>query len=944
MTSTKKLHRHAMLATVSPMVLVLSGILAGPAAAVDRVNPAATTLPTGITLADGDSLTNSGTITNNGNPAVGGAANVTFILNTATGVVEAVGDFGIGVNGNLGSFENHGMVSTDTDAAVGIGGDLGTFLNTGTLFSSDNAGFGINGAMGTFTNSGTITGTNGPAAVFNGTTASFDNSGKLTSGTNWTTVFFEDGVAAFTNSGTIVNTGTGKGVEADLDNGAVGSFNNSGTITGGTGERGVGLFGTAFGVTSFANSGTITGMTNASVGIDGKVGSFTNSGTLTGGNWDAVFLGMGVDSFVNTSTGVIQNVDHNGNGGTGVGFNTGTTSGGLVKSFENHGTISGDATAADSAGVGFFDGGDPSAHVVGSFINTGTISGSGNGVSGNGGFGTFTNSGTIAGNLWQGVGTNGNVGTFTNTGTISSIQDYGLGIDGTVESFTNSGTIESKQSRGIRFGGDVTNFTNSGTVDGMDDGVRFNAALGTGSNSGTIISRSAAGPEGIRFNGTVGSFTNSGTIQGEKAIEFANGGNNVLINSGVLRGTGGEAVTFDGGDDLLTLQTGSQIFGAVEFRGGDDTVDVSGFSGSTLLKVFDLENVTPGDKLVYFDQPNDQLAVVEPVGVTQGSQAVSIDMATQLGNLVTPILDGALSGSSGGSVEPLGYMPTAPQTAADLAIIDPVAPAATAWATVIGGGSHDANPVSVSSLYGALIAGTHTMLAADTTVGVLGGVGVGRVDINTGGHTVDSTTGLAGLYGRHTAGVVDIDMSLLAGVAGQQSARQVIGAAGVETARADYASWFVSPSLGVAIPVLQTSDTDLDLVGRVSYVGGQVSGYSETGSSLNLTVGDQAIGLIDARIGLAAEWTADTSGDTVVNASGGLFAQTNVGTTTVPVSFLGQTQNAAVPGGTEIGLYGGLGFASQLNDAVRFTVGADAQWKFSGQLSGAMRAGLSADF
>ena len=45
-----------------------------------------------------------------------------------------------------------------------------------------------------------------------------------------------------------------------------------------------------------------------------------------------------------------------------------------------------------------------------------------------------------------------------------------------------------------------------------------------------------------------------------------------------------------------------------------------------------------------------------------------------------------------------------------------------------------------------------------------------------------------------------------------------------------------------------------------------------------------------------------------------------------------------------MGLYGGLGFASQLNDAVRFIAGADAQWKFSGPLSGAMRAGLSADF
>ncbi|NMA99672.1 MAG: hypothetical protein GX970_16475, partial [Phyllobacteriaceae bacterium] len=819
-------HRRAMYTTVSPVVLIMAGLFAGQANAVDHVVAAGETLPAGLVLADGDTLTNNGTITNPGGSGVEGLGDVGFILNSATGKVEAVGDWAIAINGNLGSFENHGSVTSDSIGALAVFGDLSSFLNTGTMATTGDVGVGVVGTVGTFNNSGTISSNFGPALIFQGAVGTLTNSGTLQSATNLTTVRFESSVGKFSNAGEILNNGTGVGVEANLNNGGVGSFENSGKIVAGAGQRGV----------SFYNNGN-------------KVGTFTNSGSIIGGNWEAVFIGGGVDKFVNTSTGVIQNTDASGTDGHGVSFNTGTTNGGAVVAFENHGKILGDPNG-DGNGVGFFEGVDPAAHQVGSFLNTGTISGAGNGVGAIGGFGSFTNSGTITSTTRTAVWSDGPNGTFTNSGTVSSAQGNGTSflldvdsyensgtisgfrngvtIDGAATSFNNSGTITGQERNGVWVGGDVDSFTNSGSITTSEGAaVAIDGTTSAFTNSGTLTSTYDAG---VYLGDATGPIINTGTIQGRVGVFLGGGGAQTFTNSGTIRAEDWDAIYFGGGDDVLRLQTGSKIFGAIAFEAGDDTVDVSGFVGNTLLQVYDLENLVKGDRLAYHDAANNELAVVEANGVVEGGQRGTINIATGINNILTPVLDGVLSGTSNGVIEPLGYMPTAPQTAADLAIIDPPAHSATAWATAIGGGSHDGAPVDVNSLYGALVAGTHTQLAPDTTLGVLGGVGSGRVNTNSGGQIVDSVTGIAGFYGRHDAGSIAFDFSLLGGISGNNSARELVALGAVETARASYSSWFISPSIGVAIPVLQLEDGEVDLVGKVSYVGGNVSGYTETGS------------------------------------------------------------------------------------------------------------------
>lgn len=151
------------------------------------------------------------------------------------------------------------------------------------------------------------------------------------------------------------------------------------------------------------------------------------------------------------------------------------------------------------------------------------------------------------------------------------------------------------------------------------------------------------------------------------------------------------------------------------------------------------------------------------------------------------------------------------------------------------------------------------------------------------------------------------------------------------------------PAVGVAVPALQLEAGEVDLVVRVSYVGGNVAVYSETDSALNLTVGDQGIGVVYERIGLNGAFNVDGA-DTMLTSNTDIFVQSNLGGTSVPVTFLGQNQNATAAGTTELSLYSGVGLSAKVSPSAALTAGADAQGHFSGQMSGTARAALVVDF
>ena len=923
----------------------------------------------GIVLSAGDSLTNSGTITNAGlavdypGPNTG---SIVFILNTETGTISSTGGAAIGINGAVGALTNRGVIFADGDLGIGsskgfgtvdnsgtitgdmafaTGGNVTSFINSGTLIGKTDNGIGIfdggaGGHLGTFTNSGaitghdngvyvehsvasfnnsgTITGLNNNGFATDGTVAVFNNSGSI-AGNNHGVGFFGNptkSVGTFINSGTI----TGTNSQAAVFDGAVDLFDNSGTIAG---NGGIGFFGGGLAsVGTFNNSGTISGSFDAGVIFDGPVDIFHNSGRIAGAGYQAVRFAQTLASFTNEAGGVIENLDGMGVNGdaAGVEFNSD------IAVFINHGIIRGDKVGnsqGESVGVAFYNG----PVVVGSILNTGTVTG-----------------------LDTGFKVDGSVGTFNNSGTISSIDQTTLQINGSVGSFVNSGNVSSANDRAIRFGGVVTNFANSGAIRSSVNGVQFDGGFVSASNTGTIISTAASNGFGVRVDEAGGVFTNSGTIEGSIAAigyNLNSSGANTVINAGILRGTDGRALSFDdgaSGDDLLKLLTGSVIVGDIDFGGGTDVLDFADFTGNAVLRAYGVDDIVAGNRLYYRD--NDDIAIIDPTAINSVGTIVAHDIGLQLQNVLASQLSSLATGAPEAELA-LNYGPAPVQSAAEMAIdAADTDPTRAVWGSLIAGGSRDDQPVAVSNLFGGLVAGSHALVSPNTTIGVLGSYIASGLDTNSGGQTVRSNTGVVGVYGHSEFGIVALDYSLLGGFSGHRSERHIAALGGAETATADYSSWFTSPSVGIAIPVLTNEKGEMRVTGRLSYVGGQVAGYSEAGSSANLTVGSQTVGLLDARLGLDGTiWGAPTAFGTVAfKANAGVFAQSNVSGSGTPVTLFGQTQTVAAAGTTTYGLYGGAGLTASIAANLDLIVSADGQFANDGLMVGAAKAGLNGSF
>src|SRR5690606_37797357 len=116
-------------------------------------------------------------------------------------------------------------------------------------------------------------------------------------------------------------------------------------------------------------------------------------------------------------------------------------------------------------------------------------------------------------------------------------------------------------------------------------------------------------------------------------------------------------------------------------------------------------------------------------------------------------------------------------------------------------------------------------------------------------------------------------------------------------------------SLGLELPVLVNEKGEVSLTASASYVGGQVAAYDESGSSMDLSVASQTIGVFDGRVGLKAETAISDNehGGVQLEGNAGLFGQSNFGSSSVAVSVLGQTVDAVMPNSSGYGVYAGIG-------------------------------------
>ncbi len=213
--------------------------------------------------------------------------------------------------------------------------------------------------------------------------------------------------------------------------------------------------------------------------------------------------------------------------------------------------------------------------------NTGTITGGdGDGVNIDDN-GTIINSGTITGGD-DGVQTEIG-GTVINTATgVITAAGEGVNVNQPDAVVINDGIIEAVDDA-INAGTNAT-ITNTGRITSTGDQDGVDLDFGTVTNSGLI--ESLGSEDGIDFDPSTeaSTVTNSGTIRGTIAINTdpADTGAQTVVNSGSLIGLGGTAVNLGAGDDVLVLQQGSVVEGAIEMGDGADTLEIA-YTGMEVL-------------------------------------------------------------------------------------------------------------------------------------------------------------------------------------------------------------------------------------------------------------------------------------------------------------------------------------------------------------------------
>lgn len=746
-------------------------------------------------------------------------------------------------------------------------------------------------------------------------------------GTNQTctnSVFLNNAAAAGisdTNTVTVTNTATG----------TIGIL--------GTGQNGIE---TIAGAANVTNNGAIAGATAILGHTDAVV---TNTGTISG-NTTAISALTGKATIDNS--GSISSAGITITGQTGI-------------SLTNSGTVTSTAGAAlvSSGNIGVTNSGTISSNSFTIFgngnitvANTGTISGRNAGIFANSGTSTLnvTNSGLISTNNGITIGGNGTTVNVVNSGTI---RDTGTGtaiVTSKNLNLSNSGTVTGFS------GVTATNLTlnNTGTISGTNVGIIQN---GTGNifNAGTISSTNFAliasngasvtntgaitgGVRGLSANGG-GTFVNSGSITGGQFAFSSNSGSASLTNSGTISSPQ-TAILFAGSNDLLTLQAGSRIIGAIQlgtadtvnFAGGNHNLTFNSLTGATVT------GTTP------FAVSGNQAAAIDTTPFAAQGRTLN-DFSREAAGAI-PLIPAGTSPGSG----PLAY-----------AAPDPSSRVNDAFAAIPGvvAGANDAmvfkNPTVVyedgsavwargfagqriqqadgplfrtaNLFYGGMIGGD-IRVRPDLRIGVFAGVGQTRTSIDfSGGLNSDVTFG--GLYAQYDAGATFLRAVLQAGGSNNFTTRTInnnLVAGGLETATASFNGWYINPELTIGQRVglgnLAGGSYTLTPTLRLRYLYGSYDGYTENGSTANLTMGSRSVSTVEERgeLKLTRTVTFSPSSQLASSIYGGFLGTQRAGDSAINAALLGQAIPFAAPGPANVwGGFGGLGLEWRTRNVTLFS-------------------------
>lgn len=754
-------------------------------------------------------VTNSGEMTSpeGGLTINQGSENIT-VNNEASGTISGTGGWsGITINTSDNTVINNAEGATISGEGSGSAGinvtdpdysgssPAGTIINNAGSIAGENAGIDLRyfyGASIVNQTTGSVEGGYGIYAYSSSGVLDIQNDGTITGDSNYG-IYIGNIVGA-----NISNTGWIYGLNTGID------------INGAT-------------EIAITNSGTVS--SNAHAIYAGSIGAFSliNSGTISSTGTDDLYYGVILDN-VNLATIV--------NSGTISSSLAGQDRGLRLNEVENATIVNSGSILGGYFGIEFL-GDDSSATIT----NTGTISGGVFGIWASDTDVTLSNAGTISGGVRSTYAESLNA---TNSGTITGGFDlaalneaiiYNSGtISGGISTnevntvdITNSGTISSA-SDGVSVTSAAFSLINSGTISGESDGVYVRESNGSIINSGTI----AGSDYGINADRVSLTITNSGTISGGTAsILFSEDGNTLNVLQGaVFNGVVNYNNTVD---NTTNFGTGSYSVGVANYDQTDNTINLNN-AHQTLI----LTNTNTGSGTVN----------VVDIGSTSMDSAVR-GYTNSVGNVLGSILSIDVGSSAGGSSEPtssgaLGYAEEKKPTGAAAAVQKLSDDTAVDrygnlfWIRAFGGQTFDNAKDTSSTNYG-VAAGVDRRFD-EGRFGVLAGYGriINKADDGSGKTT--GNTGFGGVYVRKDVGSVTLDASLIAGGIDNDSRREISGS---DPALGSFTGWYVSPEIAISQKHEFAPGWIFTPSARLRYTAGFYDGYTETGSTQNITYDDR---------------------------------------------------------------------------------------------------------
>jgi uncharacterized protein with beta-barrel porin domain len=646
------------------------------------------------------------------------------------------------------------------------------------------------------------------------------------------------------------------------------------------------------------NSGTAAApFTNTAAGVNQNA-TTTNSGTANGfaSETQAGGNATATNSGNNINNGMLAQTD---NGGNATATNSGSDTNGNVvaQTF-----ATGNATATNSGSIGDFNNSDFSTLQAVAFgtgnataTNSGTVVGGIAATTFGGGAAIATNSGNTAGGLVAATVAGGDA-TATNSGNVAAgIAALSGSGNATV---TNSGNSTGEMTpAGIITGGTLAiSLNGNATVTNSGSSSFLVAALSISGGNASVINSGAA-------NGGISIIANQG---GAKLTNVVGGR---VVGPILLGSLTGDIVNFQGGNWLQTIATQGPGTTSIN-TGGAPFVVVPTATGGIQVAVLDPTTFALADRsLTNFTGEISEMLEDRFAGMSTGPGGGALGFAGAPSSAVADQAQAAFSGipSVANSSVAMSYASSASRpvlgkaSAAGVPYYE-----TTIWASGFGGERHQRAdgvvlPTDDTAFGGAM--GVDRTLGSNLRLGAFVGAGASREAVDLNVQTIDATYVFGGAYGRFDWISQYLDFSLYGGGINNKSTRQVannLAPGGLENATASYGGWFISPEITYGYRIPFNAITVTPRV-RLRYVGGQLDGYSETGSMQNLSVGSRSINDLEERGEVELSTVA---GAFKGSATVGIIGLERLGNPNINTVLLGQNLSFVTPG--QASAFGGV--------------------------------------